>query len=150
MQFPVPLAVASSRTTLHEGPFAFEPKYDGWRPAAHGGRRRLHTCSGHDVTGRFPEIVEAVAELGDVVLDGELVAAAGLPPRLEFAALQAGPTRRKVRGIGGYLLAFDVLAADGQGLRLQPYPQRHARLKDLLESNGLSRVQAVPSTQDRE
>lgn len=150
MQFPVALAVAGSRATLPEGPFAFEPKYDGWRTCAHGGRGRLHTRSGHDVTSRFPEIAEAVSAFGDVVLDGELVAAAGLPPRLEFTALQAGPARRKARGIGVYLLAFDLLAADGQDLRFQPYPQRHALLKGLLEGNGLSRVQSVPSTQDRE
>lgn len=58
--------------------------------------------------------------------------------------------RRKARGIGVYLLAFDLLAADGQDLRFQPYPQRHALLKGLLEDNGLSRIQSVPSTQDRE
>lgn len=120
MQFPVPLAIASSRVQLPTGSYAFEPKYDGWRLAAHGDRARVHTRAGTDVTSRFPEIAAAVATLGDIVVDGELVAAVGTPPRLEFTALQAGPARRKARGVGLYLLAFDLLAADGQDLRALP------------------------------
>ena len=151
MQFPVPLAIASSRARLPAGGYAFEPKYDGWRLAAHGDSARLHTRAGTDVTARFPEIAAAVAALGEVVLDGELVAAVGTPPRLEFAALQAGPARRRARGVGIYLLAFDLLARDGTDLRSRPYPQRRAALEQLLEPvRGASRVQLVPSTIDRE
>lgn len=150
MQFPVPLAIASSRVQLPTGSYSYEPKYDGWRGCAHGDRKRLHTRSGTDVTARFPEIAETVAALGDVVLDGELVAAVGIPPRLEFAALSAGPARRKARDVGVYLLAFDLLAAGGQDLRARSYPQRRAALKELLDDTGPSQVQLVPSTSEFE
>lgn len=154
MEFPVEPAVASSAVELPTGSYAFEPKYDGWRLCAHGGRprawARLHTRAGTDVASRFPEIVDAVAAVGDVVLDGEVVAAGGLPPRLEFAALQAGPDHRKARGIGVNLLAFDILAADGKDLRGLSCPQRRTVLEDLLDRHGPSRVQLVPSTQARE
>lgn len=154
MRFPVELAVASSSVELPAGSYAFEPKYDGWRLCAHSDRSgawaRLHTRVGTDVTSRFPEIVDAVAALGDVVLDGEVVAAVGIPARLEFAALQTAPQRRTAQGIGMYLLAFDILAADGQDLRSSPYSQRRVVLEDVVGRQGVSRVQLVPSTQVRE
>lgn len=154
MEFPVDVAVATSAAELPTGSYTFEPKYDGWRICAHGDRSRvwarLHTRAGTDVTSLFPELVDAVAALGEVVLDGELVAAVGIPPRLDFTALQAGPYRRKTRGIEVYLLAFDLLAADGKDLRSLPYPQRRTILEDLLHRQWVSRVQLVPSVQDRD
>jgi ATP-dependent DNA ligase len=153
VQFPVELAVARSSVELPSGSFAFEPKYDGWRLCAHGDRAqdgaRLHTRSGTEVTSRFPEIVEAVTALGDVVLDGELVAAVGIPPRLEFTALQPGPDRRKAQGIGVYLLAFDILAADGADLRSLPYPQRRLVLDEVLDQHGASRCSPYPPHRTR-
>jgi ATP-dependent DNA ligase len=153
VRFPVELAVARSSVELPAGSYAFEPKYDGWRLCAHSDRSRawarLHTRAGTDVTSRFPEIVDSVAGLGEVVLDGEVVAAVGVPPRLEFAALQTRPQRRAAQGIGVYLLAFDILAADGTDLRSLPYPQRRIVLDEVLDRHSVSRVQLVPSTQDR-
>lgn len=73
-------------------------------------------------------------------------AAVGVPPRLEFAALCTHRGRRRALGIGVYLLAFDVLAADGQDL---PYRRRRVALENVLGRPSASRVQLVPSTTDR-
>lgn len=148
MQFPVPLAVAS---TIRELPadgerWAAQPKYDGWRICVDGGRGRLHSRSENDLTSRFPEIAAAVSQLGDVVLDGELVAAVGDPPRLQFSALQAGPALRRARGVQVYLMAFDVLARDGRDLRPESYERRRAILRQVVGDDGPGRVQLVPST----
>lgn len=153
MQLPMDLAAVTSAVEVPAGRYAFEPKYDGWRVCGCWDRARgwarLRTRTGSDVTDRFPEVVEAVARIGDVALDGELVAAVGFPPRLEHAGLRAHRERRRALGIGVYLLAFDVLAADGQDLRSSPYRRRRAALEDVLGRRGASRVQLVPSTMDR-
>jgi ATP-dependent DNA ligase len=67
VQFPVPLAIASSRVQLPTGSYAFESKYDGWRLVAHSDRAQVHMRAGTDVTTRFPEVAAAVAALGDIV-----------------------------------------------------------------------------------
>lgn len=148
MQCPVELAVAQSTTELPHGAFAYEAKYDGFRAALHTARGRLHSRSGTDLTHRYPEIADAGAELGDVVLDGELVALRGQPARLDFAALQAGPSRRRAQGVSVYLLGFDLLACEGTDLRGQPYEQRRALLAQQLQARDGGRIQLVPSTTD--
>ena len=76
MKFPVELAVAQSTSELPHG-----------RCALHSDRGRLHSRSGADLTHRFREVADAANRLGELVLDGELVAVRGQPPRLDFAAL---------------------------------------------------------------
>lgn len=148
MQFPVELAVAQPVPELPHGPYSYEAKYDGWRGSLHTARGRLHSRTGKDITDRFPEIANAAAQLGDVVLDGELVAARGQPPRLDFAALQTGPSRRRALGISVYLLAFDLLASNGADLRGQPYEQRRHLLVQHLPAWPAGRIQLVPATTD--
>lgn len=129
----------------------YEPKYDGWRGCLHAGAGRLHSRSGTDLSARFPELLAAAGELAldEAVLDGELVAVRGDAARLEFAALQAGPRRRRVEGVVVYFLVFDLLAHRGQDLRGCPYAQRRAALEALL-SGAQSPLQPVPQTSDRE
>lgn len=109
-------------------------------------RGRLHSRSGTDLTDRFPDAVDAAAPLGDAVLDGELVAVRSHPPRLDFAALQADPSRRRAQGVVVYVMAFDLLALDGLDLRDQPYEQRRALLGQQLKSRAHPRIQPVPAT----
>lgn len=145
MQFPVDLAIAATARELPEHGHAYEPKLDGWRACSWGGRARLHSRSGTDLTDRFPEIAAAVAELGDVVLDGELVAMRATAPRLDFAALQAGPRRRRNEGVHVSFQVFDLLAQDGQDLRKCPWHERREALLEVLPQN-TARVQRVPAT----
>ncbi|WP_309115211.1 RNA ligase family protein [Saccharothrix sp.] len=146
---PVPLALAQSERAVPDGPgWWFEPKYDGWRGCLHVARGKLHSRSGADLSCRFPEILRAAEQqVGDLVLDGELVALqAG---RLDFAALQSAPGRRATEGITIHFMAFDLLAEEDRDLRKQPYQAR----RELLEQ-ALATVRAplalTPATADRE
>lgn len=148
MQFPIQLAVARSLPEIPLGPYSYEPKYDGWRAGLHADRGRLHSRNGTDLTDRFPDIADAADRIGELVLDGELVALTGQPPRLDFAALQTGPSRRRAQGVSVYLLVFDLLACEGTDLRGQPYHHRRALLHQQLQARAGGRIQLVPATTD--
>src|SRR3954464_8026980 len=119
---------AKTVAQLPVGPgWSFEPKYDGFRALAFRDDQGVHLQSRQlrNLTASFPDVAAAVAQLDDVVLDGELVVwRAG---RFDFAALQdrlrSGRTR--VRGLvtaapAAYIV-FDLLARNGKDLRGQPY-----------------------------
>ena len=80
---------AKAVTRLPVGPgWSFEPKYDGFRALAfaHSGGVVLQSRQLRDLTPAFPDVAAAVAQLGDVVVDGELVVwRAG---RFDFGSLQ--------------------------------------------------------------
>lgn len=142
----VALARAVAEVPGPAGEWAYEPKYDGWRAVVADGV--LHSRRGADLRDRFPEIVAAAAGFGAAVLDGELVALRG--GRLQFAALQVGPARRRRDGIAVVLLAFDLLATPaGDDARPWPYQQRRAALDALLDGAPPA-VQPVPWTTDRD
>jgi ATP-dependent DNA ligase len=114
--------------------WSYEPKFDGFRALAFRDRSgvQLQSRQLRDLTAGFPDVAAAVARLGDVVLDGELVVwRAG---RFDFAALQdrlrSGRTR--VHGLvtaspAAYIV-FDLLARNGKDLRGRPYWKRRRKL----------------------
>src|SRR5690606_30952981 len=63
---------------LEPGDYAAEWKWDGIRvqPVGEGGRRRLYSRSGDEISAAFPDLVEAMDFAG--ALDGELLV--GRPP----------------------------------------------------------------------
>ncbi|MEU4443805.1 non-homologous end-joining DNA ligase [Actinosynnema sp. NPDC050801] len=121
--------------------WAFEFKWDGVRAVARveGGRVRLTSRLGNDVTGTYPELQGLGAQLGatEVLLDGEIVALRGGRP--SFGALQqrmhasAAQARRLVAGTPVTFLVFDVLHLDGSPTVELPYVRR----RELLEGLGL-------------
>jgi ATP-dependent DNA ligase len=111
-----------------------EDKYDGIRAQLHkhGHDVRLYSRDLHDVSGQFPEVVEAAADLPwDGILDGEILAyrdGAVLP----FIALQArlgrkSPSAQILADIPVIYVAFDVLGMGGDDGRID------ALLRDPLE-----------------
>lgn len=148
VRLPIEVALAQACPVVpdsHGSVWAFEPKFDGWRCCA--GPGRLYSRAQKSLTARFPEIVEAVAKLGDVVIDGELVA--WNDGHLDFAALQAGPKQRRSNDVTVYLMAFDLLGQGERDLRAMPYRQRRAALVELLHGQP-ALVQPVPMTAVRE
>jgi bifunctional non-homologous end joining protein LigD len=121
--------------------WAFEFKWDGVRAVARveGGRVRLTSRLGNDVTGTYPELQGLGAQLGatQVLLDGEIVALEGGRP--SFGALQqrmhasAAQARRLVARVPVTFLVFDVLHLDGSPTVDLPYSRR----RELLEGLGL-------------
>ena len=121
-----------------ESGWAFEFKWDGVRAvvAVAAGQVRLNSRNGNDVTGGYPEIVEACAGIGrSVLLDGELVALDG-QGRPDFGLLQQrmhvrSPPAELRQRVPVSLYVFDVLAVDGQSLVAEPFDARRARLLGL-------------------
>jgi ATP-dependent DNA ligase len=136
-----------------DGGVAFEPKWDGFRclPFVDGGEVDLRSRNDRPLARYFPEVVAALAGLGDVVLDGELVASRDGRP--DFPALlgrlhpAASRTRLLAVATPATFLAFDVLAAGGQDLRDRPYRERRRRLEDLVA--GVGTLTLSPATDDR-
>jgi DNA ligase-1 len=120
-----------------------EDKYDGIRAQLHKRGRdvRLYSRDLHDISGQFPEVVSAAADLGwDGILDGEILAyrdGAVLP----FIALQArlgrkSPSAAILAEVPVIYVAFDVLGMGGSDGRIdallrEPLEARRRRLDTL-------------------
>jgi len=122
------------------GGWAFEMKWDGVRALAHvdGGRVRLASRTGGDMTGAYPELQGLAAVVGRrAVLDGEIVAfGGGAWPSFEALAQRmhvSSPAKaaRLAREVPVSFLAFDLLCLDGELLLEVPYRQRRVLLEEL-------------------
>ncbi|NML35446.1 ATP-dependent DNA ligase [Paraburkholderia antibiotica] len=120
-----------------------EWKWDGIRAqlVKRAGRVWLWSRGEDLITERFPE----VAALGDAlpdgcVIDGEILAwEPGAPAPLPFARLQPRIarktlTRKILADSPAALLAYDLLEANGEDLRMTPLAERRARLEALAVS----------------
>jgi DNA ligase-1 len=125
------------------GRCATEYKYDGIRVQAHrtaDGRMELFTRGQERVSTQFPDVVEVLQDglgLEEAILEGEVVAydaAAG-----ELRPFQEVMFRRRKHGIVEAardvpvgLFCFELLYADGEDLTRLPYPDRRARLAQVI------------------
>jgi bifunctional non-homologous end joining protein LigD len=109
-----------------------EMKYDGYRCllGIGGGKAKVYTRSGLDWSDKFPEIVEAAAQLevGSALLDGEIVALDD-KGNTGFSALQQAISEG---GRGLTLFLFDALEIDGEDLTGLPTIERKGRLASLV------------------
>jgi len=121
--------------------WGFEFKWDGIRALAYvdGGRVRLVSRSGEDVTPRYPEIHAMGRALGsrEVILDGEVVALDEKGrPSFEEIQQRMGLTsesevRRKMKLVPVTYMVFDILWQDGHSLLTTPYGERRDLLAKL-------------------
>lgn len=145
---------AKVREALPEGEWAYEPKWDGFRAVAWSGDIRLDSRNQKPLLRYFPELEESLRSLPDgTVVDGEVVVVTG--DRLDFDALQnrLHPAASRVEMLAGEtparLVAFDVVAFEGEDLRGRPFSERRRVLEGLVP--GLGGVwDLTPSTTDRE
>jgi bifunctional non-homologous end joining protein LigD len=109
-----------------------EMKYDGYRCllGIGDGKARVYTRSGLDWSDKFPEIVEAAAQLevGSALLDGEIVSL-DEKGNTGFSALQQAISEG---GRGLTLFLFDALEIDGEDLTRLPTIERKGRLASLV------------------
>jgi ATP-dependent DNA ligase len=125
----------------------YEPKFDGWRAAVFTASGVVQSRRDNDLAARFPEVVVAVRGLGDLLLDGELVALRD--GRLDFGALTSMPRARAAAGIDIYFIAFDLLADGVEDLRPLHYRERRHRLVSLL-AGVAPPLQLTPATENRD
>jgi bifunctional non-homologous end joining protein LigD len=113
-----------------------EIKLDGYRFLAHvdGKLVRLYTRRGLDWSDHFPQIVQALAkaELGQCVLDGEMVM---LDQRgvSDFQALQNALDSRRARS--AVFFTFDLLHVDGWDLTGATLEDRKSHLHTLIKGH---------------
>jgi bifunctional non-homologous end joining protein LigD len=129
------LATAVAALPTGDG-WAFEFKWDGVRALLDVSDTgvRISSRVGNDVTAAYPELLAQAEQIGDVLLDGEIVAIADGRPSFEL--LQ---TRMHVRSsIEARQLAldtpvtfvvFDMLRRFGVDLTARPYSDRRATLE---------------------
>ena len=119
-----------------------EIKFDGYRMQlrVEDCKAVLRTRKGLDWTGKFAAIAREAADLGDCILDGEVVAlnAQGAP---DFAALQAALSANDDKNL--IFFVFDLLFEGGEDLRPLPLSQRKARLKALLDGRASEHIRYV-------
>ena len=131
--------LASSRPGLprDDDRYGWEFKWDGVRAIAYasGGRLRILSRNGNDMTASYPELGVLTEQVGiPVILDGEIIAIRGGRP--DFGLLQSRmhvrrPPGQLVRDAPVHLYLFDVLHADGEMLLAMPYTARRDRLEGL-------------------
>jgi DNA ligase-1 len=124
--------------------YAAEWKWDGIRVQAvlEGEERRLYTRTGDEISGAFPDLMEALDF--DGVIDGELLVMRGgqVAP---FGELQQRLNRKIVDGklaarFPASIRAYDILSDHGEDLRGLPFSLRRCRLEAFLAQAGSPRL----------
>ena len=158
IKFPYPAMEALVADEIPEPPgWRYEPKWDGFRCLIFrdGDRIELQSKAGKSLARYFPDVVEAVRELGAkrFVLDGEI--AVPVKGALSFDDLlqRIHPAASRVRTLAeshpALLLVFDLLVdARGTSLVDKPLDERRERLDRFAERfiDGTGRVRLSPST----
>ena len=125
--------------------WVYELKYDGFRVLALAGAEpRLVSRNGHDLGAPFPEVIHALGDMHDLVIDGELTILDenGKPQfeRLRRRAVMSSPRSiaSASKGEPAVVLAFDLLVDGERDIRGLPLLKRKAILKRALK--GTNRV----------
>lgn len=121
--------------------FAAEWKWDGIRVqlANIGGTRRLYSRSGDEISGAFPDVLEAVDFSG--IIDGELLVGGTARTNCAtrtFSDLQQRLNRKTVSRkmldeYPAFIRAYDVLFSGETDVRAEGFLARRALLSDLVE-----------------
>ncbi|MFN4017340.1 MAG: cisplatin damage response ATP-dependent DNA ligase [Reyranella sp.] len=138
----------SELDALDPAHFRAEWKWDGIRVqvAASGGLKRLYSRAGEDVSGAFPDIIEAIDFEG--VFDGELLVRreTAIAP---FNDLQQRLNRKTVtpkmlKEHPAHIRLYDVLWLEGEDLRTLPFDERRIRLEAWIALKELPRFDLSP------
>jgi DNA ligase 1 len=132
--------------------FAAEWKWDGIRvqaaiaPDGEGRRARLFSRTGDDISGAFPDLVEALDFHG--AIDGELLVLSDGLVR-SFNDLQQRLNRKTVTArmlaeFPAHLRAYDLLFDGEEDVRDLPFIERRARLEALVARTGSARLDLSP------
>src|ERR1700753_846732 len=155
---PIAPMLAKSVADIPEGPFSFEPKWDGFRAVVFrdGDEVEIGSRNERPMTRYFPELVAAIkGERPErCVTDGEIVIPDADGRRLDFEALlqRIHPAQTRINLLAGqtpaHLVAFDALAVADENLLEQPFSARRDALVRALAGAGTS-VHLTPATTDR-
>ena len=155
---PVAPMLAKPAGQIPDGPYCFEPKWDGFRSIIFrdGAEVEIGSRNERPMTRYFPELVTAVLEQFPerCVIDGEIVIPDGDLRRLDFEALlqRIHPAASRVdllaRQTPAHYVAFDLLALGDISYTGEPFERRRAVLEKTL-AGVMSPVHLTPVTTDR-
>ena len=135
------------------GAFAYEPKWDGFRVLAWSGPEpRLDSRNQRPLLRYFPELHPALQQLPPgTVVDGEVVVVYDNLTHFDALQMRIHPAKSRITRLSeevpAQLVAFDLLAAQGEDLRDQPFSTRRKRLEQV--ANQLSAPwNLTPTTTD--
>lgn len=135
--------------------WVYEPKWDGFRAIAWSRPEgRLDSRNGKPLLRYFPELEPALHQLpAGTVVDGEVVVVVDDVTQFDALQLRIHPAESRVNMLAeetpAELVAFDLLALEGEDLRSVPYLNRRRRLEQLFADLGRP-WHLTPVTQDLE
>ncbi len=121
-----------------------EYKYDGWKAQVikDGGKVHIYSRRGEEVTGNFPEIAKALADLPDgTLVEGELVywdkGKQDVTKVTSLAGSSAETAVGKAKGLPGKmrLHLYDILWHKGRNVADEPFSKRRALLESAVETS---------------
>jgi ATP-dependent DNA ligase len=125
-----------------KGEFLYEPKWDGFRSLSWSEPEiRLDSRNERPLLRYFPELRTALEQLPPgTVIDGEIVVVVGAATDFDSLQQRIHPAASRVNMLSGAtpaeLVAFDILAHEGEDLREAPFSERRRRLVDVAASLG--------------
>ena len=156
---PVAPMLAKPVKKIPEGPYSYEPKWDGFRSIIFrdGGEVEIGSRNERPMTRYFPELVSQVIEQFPerCVIDGEIVVPDSGGVKLDFEALlqRIHPAASRVNLLAeqtpARFVAFDLLALGDDDYTDRPFAERRAALESALASVRAP-LHVTPATTDRE
>jgi DNA ligase-1 len=133
---------------LEPADYAAEWKWDGIRVQAvnEGGVRRLYTRTGDDISGAFPDVLDALHDEGVVdgellvIRDGQVAAFADLQQRLNRKRIDA----KLMTAHPAAIRAYDLLAEGLEDTRILPFAERRRRLEAFVARQHSPRIDLSP------
>ena len=154
---PVAPMLAKPVNEIPDGPYSYEPKWDGFRSIvfAEDGEVEIGSRNERPMTRYFPELVAAIGEQFPprCVIDGEIVIPGADGRRLDFDALlqRIHPAASRVARLAtrtpAHFVAFDLLALDATDYTGLPFAQRRAALTEAL-AGAAAPIHVTPATTD--
>lgn len=151
---PIETMEAKVMEVWPHGAFAYEPKWDGFRGVSWSEPVRLDSRNQKPLLRYFPELTGALQSLpGGTVVDGEVVVVVDDVTDFDALQLRIHPALSRITLLSGeipaQLVAFDLLAHQGEDLRHLPFQERRKRLEGLA-ANLAYPWNLTPSTEDED
>jgi ATP-dependent DNA ligase len=156
---PVAPMLAKPVKQIPDGPYSYEPKWDGFRSIIFrdGAEVEIGSRNERPMTRYFPELVEQITAQLPVrcVIDGEIVIPDSGGRKLDFEALlqRIHPAASRVKLLAeqtpARFVAFDLLALGDTDYTGRPFAERRPVLEEALAAVRAP-LHVTPATTDRE